>query len=131
MKAVVACAPKDFGKQPAKFRYDVLFLKAPLTAEVARESVKTTPGVDRVIGGEGVLYFSRLIAQASRSQLSKLVGQPVYKSMTIRNWNTTTKLAALVGTTTQPGALMPSETGALRRRRPKPASGRSTARSGR
>lgn len=101
MQAVVTSAPRGFGAQPAKFRYDVLFLKPPLTAEIALESVKTTPGVDQVIGGEAVLYFSRVIAQASRSQLAKLAGQPVYKSMTIRNWNTTTKLAELAATPTQ------------------------------
>jgi uncharacterized protein (DUF1697 family) len=43
-----------------------------------------------------VLYFARLTSRASQSQLSRLVGMPVYQSMTIRNWNTTTKLLQLV-----------------------------------
>ncbi|HVR19008.1 MAG TPA: hypothetical protein VMS65_04915, partial [Polyangiaceae bacterium] len=79
-----------------KFRYDVIFLKEPLTAALAMKSVRTKEGVDRAFAGKRVLYFSRLVAKATQSQLGKLVGLPVYKSMTIRNWNTTTKLLALM-----------------------------------
>jgi uncharacterized protein (DUF1697 family) len=52
--------------------------------------------VDSVCAGRGVLYFSRLAAQASRSRLSKIVTLPEYQDMTIRNWATTTKLLALM-----------------------------------
>lgn len=100
MLAVVAKAPEGFGTQPAKCRYDVLFLKPPLTAKVALASIDTTPGVDRVLPGAGVLYFERLAAEATRSKLPKLVSKPIYKSLTIRNWNTTTKLAELVDAAT-------------------------------
>ena len=46
--------------------------------------------------GPGVLYFSRLISKASQSRLSKIVSSPIYKSVTIRNWNTTTKLLQMM-----------------------------------
>jgi uncharacterized protein (DUF1697 family) len=52
--------------------------------------------VDQVWAGRGVLYFSRLIEKASQSQLNRLVSQPLYQRMTIRNWNTTTRLLALL-----------------------------------
>ena len=97
MREVVARAPKGFGTEPAKYRYDVLFLKEPLTAAEAMKSVTTKEGVDRAFAGKGVVYFSRLIAKATQSRLPKLVMLPVYKSLTIRNWNTTTKLVALMG----------------------------------
>lgn len=93
---VVAKAPNGFGKQPAKYRSDVLFLKEPLTAAAAMKSMLTREGVDQVHAGKGVLYFSRLTSQASRSLLGKIVGTPVYQSVTIRNWNTTTKLLTLM-----------------------------------
>ncbi len=93
---VVRRAPKGFGSEPQKFRYDVLFLKAPLTAASAMKSVNTRAGVDQAFAGSGVLYFSRLIAKATQSQLNKIVGTPVYKNLTIRNWNTTTKLYRLL-----------------------------------
>jgi uncharacterized protein (DUF1697 family) len=92
MKDIVAHAPKDFGSDPATYRYDVIFLKEPLTAAEAMQSVTTKEGVDQAFAGNGVLYFSRLISKATQSHLSRIVSMPVYQSMTIRNWNTTTKL---------------------------------------
>jgi len=44
----------------------------------------------------GVLYFSRTIANLTKSYLSKIITLPIYKFMTIRNWNTTTKLLAIM-----------------------------------
>jgi uncharacterized protein (DUF1697 family) len=96
LRRVVERAPDGFGARPAKFRYDVVFLRAPLTASVALRSMPVREGVDQIYPGGGVLYFSRLAARASQSRLSKVVGLPIYKSMTIRNWNTTTKLLELI-----------------------------------
>ena len=97
MRAVVEGAPEGFGARPDVYRYDVLFLFGSLTAADAMEHVRTRSGVDEAWTGEGVLYFSRLIAKASRSHLSRLASMPVYQSMTIRNWRTTTKLLELMG----------------------------------
>jgi uncharacterized protein (DUF1697 family) len=93
---VVRRAPKGFGSEPAKYRYDVLFLKAPLTPASAMKSVKARVGVDQAFAGSGVLYFSRLVAKATQSQLNKIAGSPIYKNLTIRNWNTTTTLLRLL-----------------------------------
>ncbi len=92
MKHVVTHAPEGFGSDPATYRYDVIFLKEPLTAVKAMKSVITKEGVDQAFAGKGVLYFSRLISRASQSNLTRIITMPVYQSMTIRNWNTTTKL---------------------------------------
>ena len=96
MRAIVDRAPDGFGTEPARYRYDVIFLKAPVTATTAMKSVSTKPGVDEAHAGTGVLYFSRLTARAAQSHLSRIVGLPVYKNMTIRNWNTTTKLLQML-----------------------------------
>jgi uncharacterized protein (DUF1697 family) len=96
MRAIVDRAPEGFGADPARYRYDVIFLKAPLTARSAMKSVATKEGVDRAWAGSGVLYFSRLTTRAAQSRLSRIVSMPVYRDMTIRNWNTTTKLLQLV-----------------------------------
>lgn len=96
MKSIVARAPRGFGKQPARYRYDVIFLKAPLTAAKAMKSVTMKEGVDQAYAGSGVLYFSRLNSKASQSHLARIIGQPIYQDMTIRNWNTTTKLLDLM-----------------------------------
>jgi uncharacterized protein (DUF1697 family) len=96
MKAIVAHAPPDFGSDPDAYRYDVIFLKEPLSAAEAMQSVTTKDGVDQAFAGDGVLYFSRLISRASQSHLTRIISLPVYQSMTIRNWNTTTKLLSMM-----------------------------------
>jgi uncharacterized protein (DUF1697 family) len=40
-----------------------------------------------------------LISKATASRLGKVVGMPIYKNMTIRNWNTTSKLLTLMDAT--------------------------------
>ena len=96
LQKIVTRAPDGFGAQPARYRYDVIFLKEPLEAATAMKDVRTRPGVDQALAGSGVLYFSRLISKASHSQLSRIVSLPIYQSMTIRNWNTTTKLLRMM-----------------------------------
>jgi uncharacterized protein (DUF1697 family) len=96
MRAIVDRAPKGFGVKPAKYRYDVVFLKEPLDARAAMNSVSMKPGVDEAHAGTGVLYLSRLEARATQSRLNKIASSPIYPSVTIRNWNTTTKLLELM-----------------------------------
>jgi uncharacterized protein (DUF1697 family) len=96
LNQIVAAAPDGFGTLPDRYRYDVIYLKEPLSSREALRSVTAREGVDQVWAGRGVLYFSRLIEKASQSQLNRLVSQPVYQRMTIRNWNTTTRLLALL-----------------------------------
>ncbi|MBM4427361.1 MAG: DUF1697 domain-containing protein [Chloroflexi bacterium] len=96
LKKTVDTAPRGFGSETEKFHYDVIFLKEPLTPKEAMQSVKVREGVDAAYAGKQALYFSRLISRASQSYLTKTIGTPVYQNMTIRNWNTTTKLLALM-----------------------------------
>ncbi len=91
LRSIVEGAPPGFGSDP-DYRVDVAFLKAPLTAKAALRDVPTNPEVDRVIPGPGVLYLSRVAAQASKSRLSRLSSRAIYRQMTIRNWPTTTTL---------------------------------------
>jgi uncharacterized protein (DUF1697 family) len=96
LRRVVEGAPKGFGSQPARYRYDVLFLKPPLTASTAIKTVPIKEAVDRADAGPGVLYFSRLISRASESRLSRIASMPIYQSITVRNWNTTTRLLRMM-----------------------------------
>jgi len=96
LKTIVLEAPEGFGSEPDTYRYDVFFLKEPLTSSEAVRSAIANEGVDRVWTGKGVLYTSRLISRAAQSHLTRLIGLPVYQSMTIRNWNTTTKLLRMM-----------------------------------
>jgi uncharacterized protein (DUF1697 family) len=96
LKKVVEEAPKGFGEDLDKYRCDVIFLKEPLTIKEAMKNVRVREGVDGAYAGKAVLYFSRLISRASQSYLTKIITLPMYQNMTIRNWNTTTKLLALM-----------------------------------
>jgi uncharacterized protein (DUF1697 family) len=100
MRAIVDGAPRGFGQQPSAYRYDVIFLKAPLTSKTFMKSVTTREGVDEAHAGQGVLYFSRLTSRATQSYLGRIISLPMYQELTIRNWNTTGKLLALLDATT-------------------------------
>jgi uncharacterized protein (DUF1697 family) len=96
LERVVSQAPKGFGRDSAKYRYDVLFVRDPLTASEALQEVSLTPGVDTAHAGDHALYFRRLVSKASQSKLNKLGQRPAYRNITIRNWNTTIKLLEMV-----------------------------------
>lgn len=94
LNAVVKNAPKGF--HSGKHRCDVIFLFGGLTAARAFKQLEFREGVDEGWAGKGVLYFRRLTARASSSKLTKITQLPMYQQLTIRNWNTTSKLAALL-----------------------------------
>jgi uncharacterized protein (DUF1697 family) len=96
MRRVIERAPTGFGEDPSHYRYDVLFLKPPLTPGRAIREVPTKDGVDVASVGPGVIYYARLEARVTSSRISRIVAMPMYQDMTIRNWNTTVKLRALV-----------------------------------
>lgn len=96
LQAIVDSAPQGFGGDLATYRYDVLFIRDPLTAAEVLDFVHPKEGVDTLDAGPGVAYNSRLIARASSSRITRIVGTPIYKNMTLRNWNTTTKLLGLM-----------------------------------
>lgn len=93
---IVAEAPKDFGLRPDTYRYDAIFLKGPLQPRELFSQLTLKEGVDTAAIGTKALYFRRLTAKASSSHLTKITLLPAYKNLTIRNWNTTSKLASLL-----------------------------------
>lgn len=94
-KKVVTGAPKGFGKEPGLYRYNVMFLMGIRAAE-AMAQIDLREGVDMAWKGERVIYFRNTIKDASKSRLSRLTQKPLYPSITIRNWNTTRKLLAML-----------------------------------
>lgn len=91
LKSVIRSAPEGFGSEPEKYYSDVIFLIGSTSSEVFPQ-IDVNPAVDNVWRGDGVIYYQRLSAQLTKSRLSKIVGKPVYKSITIRTWNTVNKL---------------------------------------
>ncbi len=94
-QAIIEDKPKGFGEQPEKYHSDAIFLMGIDAAQVM-PVFDPREGVDKVWPGEGVIYSQRLSSQRTKSRLSKIMGTPAYKSMTIRSWNTTTKLLKML-----------------------------------
>jgi uncharacterized protein (DUF1697 family) len=94
LRAVVAGAPPGFGGPD--HHCDAIFPKPPLTPAAVMRVVQLRDGVDQVWPGNGVVYFARLSARRTQSRMSKIVGTPEYRSMTIRSWATTTTLLRLL-----------------------------------
>lgn len=95
LRAVIDDRPKGFGDQPTVFHSDAIFLMGVPIAE-AMTVFDPREGVDAVWPGDGVIYSQRLSAQRTKSRLGKIVGTVPYKSMTIRSWQTTTKLVGML-----------------------------------
>jgi uncharacterized protein (DUF1697 family) len=96
MDEIMNNKPYKYGKEDEKYKYDVIFLIEPLTVKDAMKEIKTREGVDEVHEGNRVLYFKRLKEKITKTYLTKIIGTPVYKYMTLRNWETTKKLFDLM-----------------------------------
>jgi uncharacterized protein (DUF1697 family) len=95
LEAVIAGRPKGFGEKPGTYHSDAIFLMGVDTA-AAMPAFSPLEGVDLVWPGKGVVYSQRLSAQRTKSRLNRIMSSPVYKSMTIRSWQTTMALMDLV-----------------------------------
>ena len=89
-------APESFGLEPKKFRYEVWFLLPAITVNELMSNIRLREGVDFLQAGKNVIYASRLTGEMNRSYLQKIIQTPIYQNITVRNWNTTTKLLEIV-----------------------------------
>lgn len=95
MQRIVADAPREW-KKGATLRRNVAFLRKPLTASKAVAAIEARPGVDSLKAGDGVVYMSTVMTGLKQSAFPKIVGKPIYRDMTIRNYTTCQKLLALL-----------------------------------
>jgi uncharacterized protein (DUF1697 family) len=95
LQAVVDSKPKGFGEEPEKYYTDAIFMM-DIDSAKAIEIFDPREGVDKIWQGDGVIYSQRLGSERTKSRLGKIIASPLYKSMTIRTWNTTTKLLELM-----------------------------------
>jgi uncharacterized protein (DUF1697 family) len=95
LKTVIEDKPKGFGESPDTYHSDAIFL-IDIGIDEAMRVFDPKEGVDTVWPGTGVIYSQRVSALRVKSRLGKIIGTKPYASMTIRSWNTTTKLMKLV-----------------------------------
>lgn len=95
MQKIVADAPKAW-KNGTTLRRNVAFLRKPLTASKAVAAIEAKPGVDSLKAGDDVVYMSTVMTRIKQSAFPNIVGKPVYRDMTIRNYSTCQKILALM-----------------------------------
>ena len=95
LKAVVDKRPKGFGDEPGKYHSDAILLME-IDGDEAFALFSPREGVDRVWQGDGMIYSQRLSAERTKSRLNRIMASPLYKSMTIRSWQTTQKLLEMM-----------------------------------
>ena len=95
LEAVIDDRPKGFGDEPTRYHSDAIFLMG-IDVDEAMAVFSPKEGVDRVWPGDGVIYSQRLSARRTASRLNRIMASPLYKSMTIRSWQTTLALRELM-----------------------------------
>ncbi|WP_062518555.1 DUF1697 domain-containing protein, partial [Demequina gelatinilytica] len=96
LRAAVDDAPAGFGTEPELYHSDVAFLRAGVDVHQAFAAFQMREGVDAGWPGNGVVYFRRLSAERTKSRMNKVMSTPFYQVMTIRNWNTSTRLVTML-----------------------------------
>jgi uncharacterized protein (DUF1697 family) len=95
-KKVIAEAPKTWGVDTT-WKHNILIMIGSHDMQAVIAAIgELKPDIERADAGEGVIYQSLSLAQFGRTTGGKLASNPVYKRMTIRNYNTATKLLALL-----------------------------------
>ncbi len=93
---IIATAPKWWGVDTT-WKHNVLAMIKPYDMQDVRSAIGTLkPGIEAIEPGEGVLYQSMSFQKFGQTSSSKLVSSPMYKKMTVRNYNTATKLSTLM-----------------------------------
>lgn len=93
--AVIKGVPKSWLK-PDDLRCNVIFLSRSIDKPGILEDVAPKAGVDELHYLPGALLWSASFSDITKSNLSKLVGTPIYKNMTIRIFNTVLKVRELM-----------------------------------
>ncbi len=95
LKKVLSGVPGEWRKRD-DLRCYIAFVKEPVKASEVVQEVVLKDGIDFVKVGEGVVYMTTLLRGLTKSGFTKLVGKKIYQDITIRNYNTTLKLLALM-----------------------------------
>lgn len=93
---VIKSAPDWWGKDET-WKHNLLILTEPYDInEAVREIGTLKPDIESLSSGERVMYQSVSWQYFGRARSGKLASLPIYKKMTVRNYNTATKILALL-----------------------------------
>lgn len=95
-RGIINDAPDWWGKD-ASYKHNILVMIKPFEmTEVVAAIGELKPELEQMVAGNGVLYQTVSWDHFGRTAASKMISKPVYKTMTIRNYNTATKLVGLL-----------------------------------
>lgn len=95
-KQIIDAAPKWWGYDK-DWKHNLLVMIHPYDMqETVRAISELKPDIEAIERGKDVLYQSMSLKLFGRTTTGKLAKSPVYKKMTIRNYNTATKLLSLL-----------------------------------
>jgi len=95
LNKIISEVPDDWKKRH-DLRCYIAFIRKPVSEQDVMRDIKLKDGVDFVKAGDKVLYMSTLLEGLTKSGFTKLFGTKIYKDITIRNYNTTQKILALM-----------------------------------
>jgi uncharacterized protein (DUF1697 family) len=95
LKKVVDAIPRDWVDDKTMRTY-VLLLWKELDSRQILDELPSRPGVDNLRYTPGAVIWQVARKDVAKSHMSKMVGTPVYKKMTIRSANTMRKLNDLI-----------------------------------
>ena len=92
---IIKAAPRQWGKL-SELKYNTLFLLGESTSEeVLAQLPPRMNALESVTLGPGVLFWSVVKTQSSKTTFTKLPQNPFYQQLTIRNHNTFFKIMQL------------------------------------
>lgn len=99
--AAMSHAPKWWGGgRQTGVRSDALFVIPPKTTSEVRAALKVSPDAPDQFAEHGqVIFWSLPMEKYSKSIMPKIIGTPIYRSITIRSSTTALKLLTLFQTT--------------------------------
>lgn len=95
-KQIIHDAPSWWGVDEA-WKHNLLVLLQPYDMQKTIEAIGTLkPDIEMMQPGKGVIYQSMSKALFGRTTTGKIASSPIYKRMTVRNYNTAHKILDLL-----------------------------------
>lgn len=92
---VIKLAPKEWGNA-TNLRSNIGFLWDSHDGTKVANDIELQDGVDSIDSIKGAVYMTTPKALLTKSKFNKLVGTKLYKDMTVRTFNTVTKILSIM-----------------------------------
>ena len=96
MAELMTTISSTWQRRRADWRYNVIFLRREIDSADVLAGIQAKPQIEQVVYCPGTLLWSAHVPSVSRTAMAKLSSRPLYRDMTVRNVNTTTKVHELM-----------------------------------